>query len=174
MKYTRRSIIKKAGSAGLILFMPEIIKAAYRLKESDKNQLRETLEKWEVDLKGIDQMADIVIINDNSVKEFDMVAMSYNRDKDCAPVVLFSKNEEWKPKNKIEINIFIKEIERFAERNKVYISYLNSEETLNDINRTNLIKKIKDCGMFNEISEDLYRPVSFFYFYRTKYFDRKD
>jgi len=181
MEYTRRSIIKKAGGAGLILFTPGIIKAAYSLTEPDKDQLRATLEDWEIILKERGLMPDIILINNNSVKEFDMVSIGYNRERNNAPVVLFSKNDEWKPKKKIEINNFIKKIERFAERNNVYISYYNvkgydQELTLEErmkyrIRHTTLIKKIKECGTFNEISEDLYRPVSFIYAKKYRDFD---
>ena len=187
MKYTRRSIIKKAGGAGLILFTPAIIKAAYSLTEPDKNNTQEisySLDEWEDHLKKIDYMPDIILINNNSVKEFDMVSLGYNRERNNAPIVLLSKNDEWKPKKKIEINNFIKEIERFAERNNVYITYynvkgydpeLNSKKRIQYRNRhTTLIKKIKECGTYNEISEDLYRPVSFIYANKYRDFDSRN
>ena len=158
MKYTRRSMIKKAGFAGLLLFIPGIVKSALVSTGLAKNELRENLEQWEVDLKEKNLMADVIIINNISVCEFDMVALCYDSEKSNAPVVLFSKDNIREPQNKFELKSFIKEIERFADRNNVYISYF-----LDKFNQTGFIKDIKKCGMYNEISEDLYRSVSFVY-----------
>lgn len=202
MKYTRKEIFKKAYLIGLPLITPALITGLYNYtkNESDKHVIFEeankdfmnTLEEYAKHYAEADLNLDMMIINDESIKDFDFVFLTYDREIHDAPHVAIPKNEDYHPNNTRRLNDDVKILKNFAERHNIFI-YNDNDGDDNSVEKrmtfykylhssynddfamygeyyrchkklfNNLIKKIRDCGEGNYITEDLYRNVSYLY-----------
>jgi len=179
MKYTRKSILKRAGRAGLALVAPAMYFSLY-------NYLKyrpETLTKHSDDISSFRNQLegycflnsdayinpDVLILNADSRSEHDFVILSYNRDNFYAPIVLASIDDFITRDYMCEYKDHIKALEEFAQRHDIFVYYENRIKTWYEEQykitgvkpfHGSLISRIKNCGKNNSITEDLFGPVS--------------
>jgi hypothetical protein len=174
MKYTRKEIIKKACLISLPLFTPALITALYNNSKSGSNEhltfeeenkkFVNTLEEYAHQYAKSDLELVMMIINDESIKDFDFVFLTYNRDIHDAPHVAIPKNEDYHQNNMRRLNADVKILKNFAHSHGIFIYHENygfSDTRYNKNLHEKLIKRIRECGDLNQISDDLFRPVSF-------------
>jgi hypothetical protein len=78
------------------------------------------------------------------------------------------KNDDYYPDSKRMLISDVKILKRFSKKHNIYI-YYETEKNASD----KLIKRIKDCGELNIISDELFRPVSFVYAEVYKYWNKR-
>lgn len=164
MNYTRKEILKKSLPVGLLLVTPSLITLfnKYYINGSetcstfkkDKEEFEKTLEDWNIFVAKNDLLLDVLIINYQSIKKFDFVFLTYDHKYHDAPIVVIPKNEEYFPRTGYELKSDVSILKKFALKHAIY--------TLENYDH-DILKRIKDCGEGNCISEDLYKPVSYMY-----------
>jgi len=110
---------------------------------------------------------DILIINDQSIKNFDYVFLSYNRDKHYAPIITIARNKDYCPNSITRLNADVKILKEFTKKHDIFIYYettlYNKDFKYHKSIHNNLIKRIRNCGEGNCISDDIFLHVSFAY-----------
>lgn len=174
MKYTRKEILKKTSFIGLTLFTPLLLTVLNNYTKSssnrhltfeeESNEFMNTLEEYAKQYSKSNLELAIIILNDESIKNFDFVFLTYNREIHYAPHVAIPKNENYCPNNTRRLNADVKILKNFANRHGIFIYheiYGFNEHRYNKNHHEKLIKRIRNCGDLNQISDDLFRPVSF-------------
>lgn len=159
MKYTRKEIIKKVLAVPVTLIIPPALYSMINSKEDIDNALLLELDKC--------MIPDVIILDESSINNFDFAALKYDKKNDNAPWITMSKNEHYKPATEMEFKRVLHTIKDYAVKNDIFI-FSNKERKEYPAGKLNyLIKSIKECCLSGnksvEISEDLYRPVSFIY-----------
>jgi len=101
---------------------------------------------------------DFILLNDLSVNDFEFVSLKYNRFYHNAPWIV--KSEEKKNCSIKEYKRNIRSLKAYARNNDIHLIKLKDTKVEYS---DRLIKRLKGCGIGHEISEDLFRPVSFLY-----------
>ena len=181
MKSTRKRFIKHAGMAGMSLFIPSSISLIYRYFRNqpgyDVNHIngirsfKQGLEKYFKRSVYHGTKPDVLILNANTVTEYDFVFLKYNREVSNAPIVVSLKDDTFMALDEEELREQVRILKDISQRHDVFIySEKDIKEWFEEVNYTDAalltrdqIKKIKRCGINNPIGEELYRPVSVVY-----------
>jgi len=183
MKYTRKSFLKYSGTAGLTLFVPSAVSIAYnyiRNRGEYSNNIcnfKSILEKYFETFACNNTKPDVLILNGNSMAEYDFVFLKYNRGFDEAPSVVFLKDDSVRVRCIKEFKEQVNVLKDISQCHNVFIySEKDIKKWFEEVNNAvasqlseDLIKRIKNCGIDNLVSEELYPPVSVVYVYAEKY-----
>lgn len=182
MKSTRKRFIKHAGLAGMSLLLPLPISLIYRYfgNEPDYDvthinnirSFKRGLEKYFKRAVYHGTEPDVLILNANTMTEYDFVFLKYDREVSDAPIVVSLKNDTVIAFDKEEFREQVRLLKDISQRYDVFI-YCETDikEWFSEIHDSasaeqyfpKFIQKIKECGIYNKISEELYRPVSVVY-----------
>jgi type III secretion system FlhB-like substrate exporter len=157
MKYTRKEILIKSltASAYILSASSPLLTHLLKTKQLPANDLTTKLKQSEI--------PDVIILNDSSPRNFDFVALKYNREVNDAPCIVFMNSADKKSYVTEEYKNNLTLLKTYAQKNNVELYYGYGEDNKNSPSTSRLIKEIKKCGKDYEISEDLYRGVSFVY-----------
>ena len=175
MNFTRKDIINKSCRAGLTLLIPSLLITIFNfeVEKSESSSIstdnqyifKNTLEDYANFLSENKLMPDMLIINEQSDKLFDFVFLLYDSEIHEAPVVMIPKEENYYPDTIDRFKSDVKILHSFARKHGIYI---HKDNGLNFECFTGSIRKIRNCGVGNCISEDLYFSVACAYAERFK------
>lgn len=108
------------------------------------------------------EIPDVIILNDTSYKDFDFAALKLTKEIHAAPCVIFANNKDESLCSFKEYKSKLELLKNYAKTNNILL-YYGIEIKDSKLSSSGLLKKIKECGEGNLISEDLYQEVVFIY-----------
>lgn len=176
--------LKHAGVAGLTLLIPASVSLVYscfrniREHGDETSDFKSSLEKYFESSAGHENKPDVLIFNANSLSDYDFVFLKYDREVNDEPVVVFLKDDSVTVRDRDELEKQVRVLKDISHRHDIFIfCEADIKEWFIEVNDSasaeqyfpELIQRIRECGMYNEISEELYRPVSVVYMKKYKH-----